>query len=102
MVVIGTAGFGNSLKLLLNRHLKQLSDFQGIFIQMELLKTTLKLPYGEMLRRCARGSSMGNYWKVSQGRWKKTMKLMWAISGRRDFLRGRGNFCFPRRSGKSL
>ena len=55
LVVIGTAGFGNSLKLLLNRHLKQLSDFQGIFIQMELLKTTLKLPYGEMLRRCARG-----------------------------------------------
>lgn len=57
LVVMGTAGFGNSLKNLLNRHLKQLLEFQDIFIGMELDKKSLKLPYGQMIRRSARGKS---------------------------------------------
>ncbi|MCM1257375.1 MAG: stage III sporulation protein AB [Roseburia sp.] len=55
LVVMGTAGFGNSLKILLNRHLQQLLEFQDIFIQMELDKKALRLPYGQLLRRSARG-----------------------------------------------
>lgn len=54
-VVLGTAGLGNSLKIRLHRHLGQLLEFQNIFIQMELDKKALKLPYGQMLRRCAKG-----------------------------------------------
>lgn len=57
LVVMGTAGFGNSLRNLLNRHLRQLLEFQDIFIGMELDKKSLRLPYGQMLRRSARGKS---------------------------------------------
>lgn len=96
LVVIGTAGFGNSLKLLMNRHLTQLLSFQGIFIQMELLKTSLRLPYGQMLRRCARGkeSLYGDFLEGIAGEMEENHEMDVGILWEKGFYEKRREFLF--------
>lgn len=53
--MFGTAGFWNSLRILINRRLWQLLEWRDIFTRMEADKTALKIPYGQMLERSARG-----------------------------------------------
>lgn len=96
LVVMGTAGFGNSLKLLMNRHLNQLLSFQGIFIQMELLKTTLRLPYGQMLRRCARGKDRlyGEFLEGIAREMEENHEMDVGILWEKGFYEGRQEFLF--------
>jgi len=56
-VIAGTAGLGNSMRILLKRHLQQLLEWQDAFIRMELDKKGLRLPYGQMLRNAAMGKN---------------------------------------------